>query len=223
MSMWFSGVDCHALLQGIFLSQGSNPGLLCLLHWQAGSLPLAPPGKQNIRLNDSSWFWTYCSLTAIYWASIPTHVSGQALSLTLSQPILPGGRKMESVHPQMCKFFSNNLIHTQNFNHSRYASALKCSSLAPHFTSTPCWIWMSAREILLNSRDSMLNLSVSSPDFILCSDSPTLFKARSSDSLNTQNRTWAESYTFSSNVCPWTATATAQTEKIVNNVFLINC
>ena len=26
-------------------TQGSNPGLLCLLHWQAGSLPLAPPGK----------------------------------------------------------------------------------------------------------------------------------------------------------------------------------
>ena len=26
-------------------TQGSNPGLLCLLHWQAGSLPLVPPGK----------------------------------------------------------------------------------------------------------------------------------------------------------------------------------
>ena len=31
------------LLQGIILTQGSNQGLLCLLHWQAGSLPLAPP------------------------------------------------------------------------------------------------------------------------------------------------------------------------------------
>ena len=29
-------VGCHALLQGIFLTQGSNPSLLCLLHWQAG-------------------------------------------------------------------------------------------------------------------------------------------------------------------------------------------
>ena len=28
------GVGCHALLQGIFLTQGSNPCLLCLLHWQ---------------------------------------------------------------------------------------------------------------------------------------------------------------------------------------------
>ena len=29
----------------IFPTQGPNPGFLCLLHWQAGSLPLAPPGK----------------------------------------------------------------------------------------------------------------------------------------------------------------------------------
>ena len=30
----------HFLLQGIFLTQGSNSSLLCLPHWQAGSLPL---------------------------------------------------------------------------------------------------------------------------------------------------------------------------------------
>ena len=40
-----TGVGCHALLQGIFPTQGSNPHLFCLLHWQAGSSPLAPPGK----------------------------------------------------------------------------------------------------------------------------------------------------------------------------------
>ena len=33
-------VGCHFLLQGIFLTQGSNPHLLCLLHWQVNSLPL---------------------------------------------------------------------------------------------------------------------------------------------------------------------------------------
>ena len=31
--------------QGIFLTQWSNPCLSCLLHWQAGSLPAAPPGN----------------------------------------------------------------------------------------------------------------------------------------------------------------------------------
>ena len=38
-------VSCLALLQGIFLTQGSNPRLLHLLHWQVDSLPPAPPGK----------------------------------------------------------------------------------------------------------------------------------------------------------------------------------
>ena len=39
------GVGCHTLLQGIFPTQGSNPSLLRLLHWQPCSLPLAPPGS----------------------------------------------------------------------------------------------------------------------------------------------------------------------------------
>ena len=34
-----------ALLQGIFPTQGLNPRLLCVQHWQAGSLTGAPPGK----------------------------------------------------------------------------------------------------------------------------------------------------------------------------------
>ena len=40
-----TGVGYHALLQGIFPTQGSNLNLLCLLHWQDGSLPLVPPEK----------------------------------------------------------------------------------------------------------------------------------------------------------------------------------
>ena len=39
------GMGCHALLQGVFPTEGLNLHLLCLLHWQVGSLPLAPPGK----------------------------------------------------------------------------------------------------------------------------------------------------------------------------------
>ena len=47
-----TGVGCHALLQGIFPTQGSNPYLLHLLHWQVGSLPLASSGKP--RMNGGS-------------------------------------------------------------------------------------------------------------------------------------------------------------------------
>ena len=41
-----TGMACHALLQGIFPTQGWNLRLLCLLHWQAGSTPTEP--HQNI-------------------------------------------------------------------------------------------------------------------------------------------------------------------------------
>ena len=40
-------MGCYFLLQGIFPIQGSNLCLLCLLHWQKGSLPLVPPGKPS--------------------------------------------------------------------------------------------------------------------------------------------------------------------------------
>ena len=40
-----TGMGCLTLLQWIFLIQGSNLCILCLLHWQVDSLPQAPPGK----------------------------------------------------------------------------------------------------------------------------------------------------------------------------------
>ena len=40
---YWSGLSCPP--PGDLPSQGSDLGLLCLLHWDAGSLALAPPGK----------------------------------------------------------------------------------------------------------------------------------------------------------------------------------
>ena len=42
--------------QGIFLIQESNPHLLHFLHWQAGSLPLEPPGKPKILIQGTLLF-----------------------------------------------------------------------------------------------------------------------------------------------------------------------
>ena len=59
-----TGEGCHALLQGFFLTQVSNLHLFCLLHWQAGSFPPAPPGKPHVLccavlshsvVSDPSW------------------------------------------------------------------------------------------------------------------------------------------------------------------------
>ena len=48
-------LGCHFLLEGIFPTQGLNPHLLRLLHWQADSLPLShlggPAYSQYKRLN----------------------------------------------------------------------------------------------------------------------------------------------------------------------------
>ena len=41
-----TGMGCHFLLQGIFLTQGSNLCLLHFLHWQADSLPLSHLGSK---------------------------------------------------------------------------------------------------------------------------------------------------------------------------------
>ena len=40
-------VGYQFLLQELFPTQGLNPRLLHLLHWQVDSLPLAPPGKPH--------------------------------------------------------------------------------------------------------------------------------------------------------------------------------
>ena len=51
LSMGFSRQEYWSVFprspQGIFTTQGSNPLVLCLLHWQVGPLPLAPPGKPS--------------------------------------------------------------------------------------------------------------------------------------------------------------------------------
>ena len=49
-------VGCHSLLQGIFPSQGLNPCRLCLLSWQADSLPLASPEKPHLN-KDFIKYW----------------------------------------------------------------------------------------------------------------------------------------------------------------------
>ena len=70
---------CHALLQGIFPTQESNTRLLHLLHWQAGSLPLAPPGKPLETYTQSH----ICLKFAIY--SWEVAGGGRSLSLQRKQ------------------------------------------------------------------------------------------------------------------------------------------
>ena len=64
-------VNRNFLTQGIFPTQGSNPCLLHLLHWQADSLPTEPPGKpfscNNVIQLDV--------IVPIFWIKNETHCS----------------------------------------------------------------------------------------------------------------------------------------------------
>ena len=84
-----TGVSCHFLLQGIFLTQGLNPGLLNLLHWQADSLPLAPPGMPQNESESRSVVSDSLRPHRLYspWNS-PGHNTGVG-SLALLQGIFP--------------------------------------------------------------------------------------------------------------------------------------
>ena len=70
-----TGVGCHALLQGIFPTQGWNSSLLHLLHWRAGSLPISHLGSP-----DESWSKVpfYKKLS---WGSFSIITARQQLSL----------------------------------------------------------------------------------------------------------------------------------------------
>ena len=65
-----TGVGCHGLLQGVFLTQGLNPGLLRLQHWQTCSLPLASPGK-SVKHQGGSEKDVYHNLCCLLWPQDP--------------------------------------------------------------------------------------------------------------------------------------------------------
>ena len=52
-----TGVGSLSVLQGIFPTHELKPRFLRLLHWQAGSLPLVPPGKPIAPLHN--FFYSY--------------------------------------------------------------------------------------------------------------------------------------------------------------------
>ena len=64
-----TGVGCHSLLQGIFLTQGSDPHLRQCLHLQAYSLPLShqgsPQDREFIKNTISSTFQADCAVLTI--------------------------------------------------------------------------------------------------------------------------------------------------------------
>ena len=66
-------MGCHFLLQGIFLTQGSNPRLLGLLLWQADPLPLSHKPLTDRGLRKSTF--VFDSLALCFPSTEMGHVS----------------------------------------------------------------------------------------------------------------------------------------------------
>ena len=61
------GVGCHFILQGIFPTQGSNPHLMLLIHWQVDSSQLSQLGspKGIIAMRISSYYLLSQTMTLV--------------------------------------------------------------------------------------------------------------------------------------------------------------
>ena len=85
--------ECHFPLQGIFLTQRSNPRLVHfprLLHWQADPLPLAPPGKPSgLRAIDN----TTMEIVTDYFLGFQNHCSHE-----IKTCLLLGRKAMTNLH-----------------------------------------------------------------------------------------------------------------------------
>ena len=70
-----SGVGCHNLLQGILPTQGLNPCLLCLLHWQVGSCHQHHMGSpcSMVAIDNNTVLYTCDLLSELQILSVNTH------------------------------------------------------------------------------------------------------------------------------------------------------
>ena len=107
-------VGCHALLQGIFLTQGSNLSLSRLLHWQVDSLPPAPLQFSRSVVSDSA-----TPRTAERQASLSITNSWNLLKLMSIELVMPSNHLIlcrpllfqPSIFPIIRVFSNESVLH----------------------------------------------------------------------------------------------------------------
>ena len=85
-----NGAGWHALLQEIFPTQWSNLCLLWLLNWQAGSLPLAPPGTLG---RGAFWHLIFIAWTMLFSTSglVCYNFSDPGQRIPMVDTVVPSG------------------------------------------------------------------------------------------------------------------------------------
>ena len=89
------GEGCRALL---LPDSGSNPCLLCLLHWQAGSLPLMPPGQPLCQREALSSDLSLC------FCQSPGHLTRAPQIPFGVETLLTSCPKLNEIKPGICYF-----------------------------------------------------------------------------------------------------------------------
>ena len=139
---------CHSLLRGNLPNQGSNLCLLCLLHWQAYCLPLAPPGKSDLTSPlpqilpgvllmssclKSKQLWTACCFLSFLAASRTGHCWQQVLSpvLLLEHTLVIGLR----LRTNLCQM--NERISSSKWKKSNHYFQYKHGMFGKHVRKYP--------------------------------------------------------------------------------------
>ena len=99
-----AGVGFHALLQGVFSTQGSNPHLLCLLHCRRILYLLSHQGSPALRTFYHSWKESLRSHTldivAIMQVWLPNLTTWVLRTVTRASPFLEAGQTQACVTPR---------------------------------------------------------------------------------------------------------------------------
>ena len=158
----------HALLQWIFWTQRLNLSLLHFLHWQAGSLPPAPPGKSYVVavVQSLSRVWLFATpWTATHQASLSFTISQSLLKL-ISIELMPSNHLI-LCHPLLLLFSICPNIRV--FSHESALcirwEALQFSSVQFSHVRLLAIPWIAARQASLsitNSRSSPKLMSIKS-------------------------------------------------------------
>ena len=115
-----TGVGWHALLQGIFLSQGSNLGLLVLLHHQLGFLPLESSGKCLDVNRTPKW------LDRVVFQGFSSHFPEYFVVMLgdLTKAVISCGKKNNDTL-NISIFLSLSLTHTHTYIHKILKHGIK--------------------------------------------------------------------------------------------------
>ena len=155
-------MGCHALLQGIILTQGLNLCLLCLLHWQADSLPVAGDLLKKTKNRTTIWSSNPTPVPI----SRGSHNSKRYMCPNIHYSTIYNSQDMEATK---CPSTEEGIKKTRNIYTMKYYSAIKKNEIIS-FAAT--WLYLEiillsevnqtkTIHLYMDSREKMIQMNLS--------------------------------------------------------------